>query len=196
MKYTPLYNKHLELGAEMFTSAMGYAMPAYYSSVEEEARNVRNKVGMNDISLMGRLDVKGKDSLALTQKLIVNNAEGLSDGQSLYSVMCNDQGLVDRVIKAGETTGEKFWQLPMLEEHRDLIKSGIADMKNSGGRAAGSITGGYFIREFAGDTPWVHLDIAGTARTDKERGRIVKGHTGIPVRMLVDLVLGLAEGSE
>lgn len=99
MKYTPLYNKHLELGAEMFTSAMGYAMPAYYSSVEEEARNVRNKVGMNDISLMGRLDLKGKDSLALTQKLIVNNAERLSDGQSLYSVMCNDQGLVvDDVI--------------------------------------------------------------------------------------------------
>ena len=64
---------------------MGYAIPAYYSSVKEEARNVREKVGMNDISLMGRLDIKGKDSLALTQKLIVNNAEGLSDGQSLHS---------------------------------------------------------------------------------------------------------------
>ncbi len=99
MKYTPLYNKHLELGAKMFTSGMGYALPAYYSSVEEEARNVREKVGMNDVSLMGRLDIKGNDALTLTQNLIVNNAEGLSDGQALYSVMCNDRGLVvDDVI--------------------------------------------------------------------------------------------------
>ncbi len=121
MKYTPLYNKHLELGAEMFTSAMGYAMPAYYSSVEEEARNVREKVGMNDISLMGRLDVKDKDSLALTQKLIVNNAEGLSDGQSLYSVMCNDQGLVvDDVIV-----------LRFGVEHFRIITSSMFRVKNT-----------------------------------------------------------------
>jgi aminomethyltransferase len=78
----------------MFTTGMGYAMPAYYSSIEEEARNVRKRVGMMDISQMGRLDVKGKDALPLVQYLIVNNAEKLSDGQALYSVMCTDQGLV------------------------------------------------------------------------------------------------------
>ncbi len=99
MKLTPLYQKHLDLGATMYTTGMGYAMPAYYSSAEEEAKNVRERVGMNDVSLMGRLDVKGKDALALTQYLIVNDAARLSNGQALYSVMCNEEGLiVDDVI--------------------------------------------------------------------------------------------------
>ncbi len=66
MKLTPLYQKHLDFGATMYTTGMGYEMPAYYSSVEEEAKNVRERVGMNDVSLMGRLDVKGTDALALT----------------------------------------------------------------------------------------------------------------------------------
>ena len=95
MKLTPLYQKHRDLGATMYTTGMGYAMPAYYSSVEEEAKNVRARVGMNDVSLMGRLDIKGKDALALTQYLIVNNAERLVDGQALYSVMCREDGLIE-----------------------------------------------------------------------------------------------------
>jgi aminomethyltransferase len=99
MKLTPLYQKHLDLGATMYTTAMGYRMPAYYSNIAEEARNVRKRAGMNDLSLMGRLDIKGKDALGLVQYLIVNNAAGLADGQALYSVMCNAQGLiVDDVI--------------------------------------------------------------------------------------------------
>lgn len=99
LKLTPLYQKHLDLGATMYTTAIGYQMPAYYSGVAEEARNVRERVGMNDVSLMGRLDVKGKEALALIQYLIVNNAAALTDGQALYSVMCNDEGLiVDDVI--------------------------------------------------------------------------------------------------
>jgi len=99
MKLTPLYQKHLDLGAHMFTTGMGYEMPGHYSSVEGEARNVRENVGMIDVSLMGRLDVKGKDALSLIQYLIVNNAEKLRDDQSLYSVMCTERGLVqDDVI--------------------------------------------------------------------------------------------------
>jgi len=99
MKLTPLYQKHLDLGATMYTTGMGYAMPAYYSGVTPEAKNVRERVGMNDVSLMGRLDVKGKDAVSLIQYLIVNNAAALQDGQALYSVMCNEEGLiVDDVI--------------------------------------------------------------------------------------------------
>jgi leucyl aminopeptidase len=116
-------------------------------------------------------------------------------GNTAAAVMGNDQDLVDRVIKAGESAGEKFWQLPLFEEYREQINSDIADMKNTGGRPAGSITAGYFIQEFAGDVPWVHLDIAGMARTDRERGYIVKGHTGIPVRTLVNLVVDMAENA-
>jgi len=99
MKLTPLYQKHLELGAVMYSTAMGYAMPAHYGSVDEEARAVRQGVGMNDVSLMGRLDVKGPDALTLVQFLIVNNAARLADEQALYSTMCNEAGLiVDDVI--------------------------------------------------------------------------------------------------
>ena len=99
MKLTPLYQKHIDLGATMYTTAMGYAMPAYYSTVEHEVRGVRERVGMNDVSLMGRLDIKGNDALAITQYLVVNNAFRLVDGQALYTVMCQENGLiVDDVI--------------------------------------------------------------------------------------------------
>ena len=99
MKLTPLYQKHLGLNAQMYTTAVGYQMPAHYGDVAREAKNVRDNVGMIDLSLMGRLDIKGEDAIALTQYLIVNNAEALSDGQALYSVMCNADGkIVDDVV--------------------------------------------------------------------------------------------------
>ena len=114
-------------------------------------------------------------------------------GTLAAAIMGNDQALIDSMIKAGDATGERFWPLPMWEEYRDQIVSDIADIKNSGGQPAGTIAGGYFIREFAEDVPWVHLDIAAVARTASESGYTVKGHTGFPVRTLVRLVEDLAE---
>ena len=92
---------------------------------------------------------------------------------------------MDRVKKAAPTAGEKVWELPMCEEYKDQIKSDVADMKNTGGRRAGSITAAMLLREFVEDTPWVHLDIAGVDTYDREKGVIVKGASGIPVRTLV-----------
>ena len=83
--------------------------------------------------------------------------------------------------------------MPMYDQYKEQNKSDVADIKNTGGRYGGAITGAQFIAEFAGDTPWVHLDIAGTSMTDKERNYLVKGATGVPVRTLVNLVLSLAE---
>jgi len=100
--------------------------------------------------------------------------------------------LIDKTIKAGAEAGERLWQFPMYEEYKEKNKSDIADVKNSGGRWGGTITGAQFLSEFVGDTPWVHIDIAGTAYTDKERGYIVKGATGVGVRTLVDFALNLA----
>ncbi len=98
MKLTPLYNTHLSLGAKMFTSAAGYEMPAYYTSVEREHRAVRERVGMIDLSLMGRIDVKGPQSMQLVQKLAVNEASKLADGQVMYTTFCNNEGnMVDDV---------------------------------------------------------------------------------------------------
>ncbi len=105
----------------------------------------------------------------------------------------NNQELVDRIIKAGEEAGERLWQLPLYEDYKEQNKSEVADIKNTGGAYAGAITAALFLAEFAGDTPWVHLDIAATSLTDKEKGYIVKGAKGVMVRTLVNLVLKLAE---
>jgi aminomethyltransferase len=94
MKLTPLYNKHLELGATMYTTGTGYAMPSFYRPPAEEARAVRERVGMIDLSLMSRLDLKGAAAFTLVQKLIVNDAARLKDGQALYTTLCNERGMI------------------------------------------------------------------------------------------------------
>jgi leucyl aminopeptidase len=105
----------------------------------------------------------------------------------------NNQELIDRIIAAGAEAGELIWQMPMYEQYKEQNKSDVADIKNVGGRDGGAITAAQFLSEFAGDTPWVHLDIAGTSMTDKEKNYLVKGATGVPVRTLVNLVLSLAK---
>jgi leucyl aminopeptidase len=105
----------------------------------------------------------------------------------------NNQALVNKIIAAGKETGELMWPLPMYAEYREQLKSDFADIKNIGNRWGGAITAAKFLEEFVGGTPWVHLDIAGTFETEKDKGYLVKGATGIPVRMLVNLVLAMAK---
>ncbi len=107
----------------------------------------------------------------------------------------NNQELMDRIIAAAKEAGELIWQMPMYDEYQEQNKSDVADIKNVGGRLAGAITAAKFLAEFVGDTPWVHLDIAGTSLSDKERGYQIKGATGVPVRTLVNLVVSLAQGA-
>ena len=80
-----------------------------------------------------------------------------------------------------------MWPLPLFDEYKESLKSEIADMLNSPGRPAGAITAAMFLKEFVGDTPWAHLDIAGTAWTDEARPWAVKGATGVMIRTLVEL---------
>ena len=112
-------------------------------------------------------------------------------GHACSGVMGNDQALIDRLIKVGAATGERIWQLPMYEDYKEQIKSNVADMKNTGGRPGGSITAALFLAEFAEDTPWAHLDIAGTYYSSKEKGCLVKGGTGVPTRTLISLAMEL-----
>ncbi len=114
-------------------------------------------------------------------------------GDVCSGVFGNNQELIDRVVAAGAEAGELIWQMPMYEQYKEQNKSDVADIKNSGGRYGGAITAAQFLAEFVGDTPWVHLDIAGTFLSDKERAGLVKGATGVPVRTLVNLVLSLAK---
>ncbi len=112
-------------------------------------------------------------------------------GQISTGVFGWDKNWVNRVIASAAVAGEKMWQLPVDEDYRDLYKSAIADLANTGGRYAGAITAAMFVGEFAGDTPWVHLDIAGTRWTNEEKPYLAKGPTGAPVRTLVQLLTNL-----
>jgi len=107
-------------------------------------------------------------------------------------VFGNDQPWTDKLLASAKAAGEKMWQLPMDDEYREFIKGSFADIQNIGsGKGGGSITGAWFIREFAGDTPWIHLDIAGTAWNDDAKAWLAKGPTGVSLRTLVQLVTSL-----
>jgi leucyl aminopeptidase len=114
-------------------------------------------------------------------------------GDLCSGVFTNNQALADKIIASGQETGELLWQLPMYDEYKEQLKSDIADIKNIGGRFGGAITAAKFLADFVDDVPWVHLDIAGTYYTDKEKGYTTKGATGVPVRALVNLVLKMSK---
>lgn len=100
----------------------------------------------------------------------------------------NNQALMDEIKEASHEAGEFVWQMPSNEEYKELNKSHVADIKNTGGRGAGTITAGLFLQEFVEDVPWVHLDIAGTAYLSKGRGYLPKGATGVTVKTLYNFV--------
>ncbi len=111
-------------------------------------------------------------------------------GHKATGIMGNDEGIIGELKTAAETTGEKVWELPLWKEYCDDIKSKIADIKNLGeGRNAGTIAAGAFLKEFVGDTPWVHLDIAGTAWGAKKPAYLPSvGATGVGVRLVYELI--------
>ena len=122
----------------------------------------------------------------------LTGAMSVSLGDVAYGVFANDDAFAAKVERASKETGERCWQMPMFPEYREAIKSNVADMRNSGGRNAGSIFAAFFLKEFIDDRPWAHLDIAGVDFFEKEKGVLVKGSSGIPVRTLVQLALDLA----
>ncbi|HWR58169.1 MAG TPA: leucyl aminopeptidase, partial [Thermodesulfovibrionales bacterium] len=109
-------------------------------------------------------------------------------GNEAIAMMGNNDDWMERIKTAGDDTFERVWQMPLYEEYMEYIKSDLADIKNSGGKTGSLVTAGYFLKEFAGDTPWVHLDIAGTAWTEKDKPYTPKGATGIGVRLLLNLL--------
>ncbi len=109
-------------------------------------------------------------------------------GNRYAAVLTNNESWLEQLKNAAAFTGENIWQLPTCEEYKDLLKSEIADLKNSGGPFAGAITAGLFLKEFVQDKPWLHIDIAGTAFVDKETGIFPFGATGSGVRLLTTLL--------
>ena len=113
-------------------------------------------------------------------------------GHTASGIMGNDAEVVREVLAAGTRAGEPGWELPMWDDYKELIKSDVADIKNSGGRPAGTISAALFLKEFADGYPWVHLDIAGTAYTEADLGTVPRGPTGVPVGTFVEFVRGRA----
>lgn len=109
-------------------------------------------------------------------------------GSEAIAMMGNDRVLLDALKKSGESTHERVWEMPLFEEYKEYVKSDVADIKNTGGRTGSLIASAYFLSEFAGKVPWVHLDIAGTAWMEKERPYLPKGASGVGVRLLSNLV--------
>ena len=151
-------------------------------------------------------DAEGR--LVLADALAYANAEGMRPlvdvatltgairvalGTVAIGLFSNDDGVADRVLGAGERAGERIWRMPLWDEYKEQNKSRVADVKNTGGQPAGAITAAQFLHEFAGATPWAHLDIAGVMNAEKDKGWEVRGASGKPVRTLVEFVLDLAQ---
>lgn len=118
-------------------------------------------------------------------------------GQLIGAVLGNDDDAVEAVLAAGKFAGEKWWQLPLEQEYRPKLDSSIADLQNiSNDRWGGAINAALFLSEFAGDQPWVHLDIAGPGRADRTEHYIVKGASGFGVRTLVELATQMSHKSQ
>jgi leucyl aminopeptidase len=105
-------------------------------------------------------------------------------GTVTTAVLSNNDKFYLELENASKITGEKVWRLPMFDEYKQEIKGTLGDLKNSGGRYAGTITAGLFIGEFVQNKPWIHMDIAGTATSSKDEGYLAKGATGVGVRTL------------
>jgi leucyl aminopeptidase len=148
----------------------------------------------------GRLVLADGLSLAAEQEpdaiidiATLTGAQVVALGRKVAGVMANDDALLNRVQAAAETAGEPVWPLPLVDAYRADIDSNVADIKNIGKAGqAGTIIAGLFLREFVGDRPWAHLDIAGPAFTDADDGYWVKGATGFGVRVLVELACSFA----
>jgi leucyl aminopeptidase len=157
-------------------------------------------IEVNNTDAEGRLTLA--DAIAYARKEIkpheivdiatLTGACSIALGSLCGGAMSNDAALQSRVIAAGGRAGERLWPLPLIDEYREGLRSEVADLRNTGPRPGGAITAGLFIREFAGDTPWVHLDIAGVAFTDKDLPYAPKGGVGYGARTLIEYVLAAA----
>ena len=152
-------------------------------------------IEVNNTDAEGRLTLA--DALVYAEKLEVDAIVDLATltgacivalGNDIAGLWSTDDTLAEEMKTAAKLAGEKFWQLPMEEKYFEGLKSQIADMKNTGPRAGGSITAALFLKQFIKETPWMHLDVAGPVWTDSASGVNNKGATGFPVRTLVNWV--------
>jgi leucyl aminopeptidase len=129
-----------------------------------------------------------QDPAAIIDLATLTGAIGIALGPYTTGLYATDESLAKEILDGAKLAGEELWRMPLTEHLKELIKSPVADLKNTGGRLGGSITAALFLKEFVGSVPWAHLDIAGPAFIEKDRGYDARGGTGHGVRTLVELI--------
>ena len=181
--------------AENLPSATAYKPGDIVTAANGKSIEVVNTDAEGRMLLADALSWARKEGLSpLVDVATLTGACSIALGPYYSGILGNDQDLIDKVLRSAKAAGERMWQLPLTEEYKELVKSDVADVRQTGtGRAGGAISAAQMLSEFAEDTPWAHLDIAPTARTDREKGELVKGHTGAAVRTFVALAAMLAQ---
>jgi leucyl aminopeptidase len=123
------------------------------------------------------------DAATLTGAIVV------ALGHVHVGAFTNDEEMLGRVLASARAQGENLWHMPLDDDYKDYLKTPFADLPNIGGRWGGAVTAAYFLKEWTGGTPWVHLDIAGTAWLEETKPFLAKGPTGVCVRTFIDLAL-------
>jgi leucyl aminopeptidase len=178
--------------AENMPSGKAYRPGDVISSMSGKTIEVLNTDAEGRLALADAITyAKQQGATVVIDAATLTGAVSVALGNITTGVFGWNKEWVKRVLASAEAAGERMWELPVDDDYRDFYKSSIADMANTGGRYGGAITGAMFIGEFAGDTPWVHLDIAGTRWSNEEKPYQAKGPTGHPVRTLVHLLTHL-----
>ncbi len=190
----PLHVVGLVSAAENMPSSTAYRPGDVVTTLSGKTIEVLNTDAEGRIILSDALFYAQRyNPAAIVELSTLTGAIVIALGAHATGMMATDQALADRISQAGEASGERVWPLPLWEEYREMVKSEIADLKNIGGRPAGSITAGAFLAAFVGDYPFVHLDIAGTAWIDKpSKPYHTHGGSGVGVRLLVEFLKGYA----
>ncbi|MFZ4810420.1 MAG: leucyl aminopeptidase [Ilumatobacteraceae bacterium] len=189
----PVHVVGLVPSAENMPSGRSYRPGDIITSLNGKTIEILNTDAEGRVILSDALHYAGRyEPDAIIELSTLTGAVIIALGSVATAVMATEQTLADQLVQAGDTTGDRAWQLPLWEEYHEMVKSDVADLKNLAGRAAGSITAGAFLAAFAGDYRFAHLDIAGTAWLDSpSKPYHSKGGSGAGVRLVTEYIRSL-----
>jgi len=191
----PIHVVGVLAAAENMPSHMAYRPSDIIETGSGQTVEIVNTDAEGRLVLADALDYAAKTFKpdAMIDVATLTGAAMMAFGPWATAGLGNDEALLEELRAAGEATGETVWPMPLLEVHTKAMRSKVADWKNSGGRDAGISTAGAFLQGFVGDTPWIHLDIAGSGMTGTQTPLHIGGGTGVGVRMLTEWVRSRCE---
>jgi len=186
----PIHVVAILAAAENMPSALAYRPSDIIETASGQTVEIVNTDAEGRLVMADALHhaVKTYKPDAMIDMATLTGAAMMAFGPWATAGLGNDEDLLEELCEAGNRSGETVWPMPLLDGHRKAVKSEIADVKNTAGRDAGASTAAAFLAAFTGDTPWVHLDIAGTGWTSVTNPCQIKGSTGVGVRLLLEVL--------